>query len=59
MSLSKYQESIYEICTVLSEQEDLKVTVKQSGKGALLVGVCTFGGGLVAGPIGMAVGEYK
>lgn len=51
------QESIFEICAVLSEQENLKVTLEEAGKGALIVGTCSFLGGLFGGPVGLAIGE--
>lgn len=58
MNLMNHRESIFEICTVLSEQENLKVTLEEAGKGALMVGVCTFLGGLLGGPVGIAIGKF-
>lgn len=57
MSLFAHQESIFELCATLSEIEDLKVTLVESGKGALIVGFSTFLGGLLGGPIGLALGK--
>lgn len=41
---------------ILSDDRNLRVTIRQSGKGALICGASCFVGGLVAGPVGMAVG---
>lgn len=56
-TLRANQDSIFEICAVLSEEENLKVTLGEAGKGALMVGACTFLGGLLGGPIGLAIGK--
>lgn len=58
MNLMVHQESILEICSVLSEQENLQVTLVESGKGALKVAFCSFLGGVLGGPIGLAVGKF-
>lgn len=58
-SLRVHQNSIFEICAVLSEQEKLKVTLEEAGKGALMVGACAFLGALFGGPIGLAVGKFR
>ncbi|XP_066249735.1 protein C19orf12 homolog [Euwallacea similis] len=50
------KDDLMEICRILAEQEDLKVTVTESGKGAMMAAAGVFIGGLVAGPIGMAIG---
>lgn len=41
---------------ILVDNHNLRVTVKNSGKGALICGACSFIGGLVAGPVGLAAG---
>lgn len=41
---------------ILADNHNVRVTVKQSGKGAIVCGVCSFIGGLIAGPLGLAVG---
>lgn len=50
------REPLIEICEVLAEQEELKVTCKLAAKDALMVGCGAFAGALIAGPIGIAVG---
>lgn len=52
------QDSIFEICAVLSENENLKVTLQEASKGALLVGLFAFVGGLLGGPVGLAIGKF-
>jgi len=44
------------LVTDMMGDRQIKVTVKQSVKGAMVVGACSFLGGLVAGPVGLAVG---
>lgn len=46
------------LCSV-SEQRKMKAAVKHSGKGALVTGAVAFVGGLVGGPPGLAVGEFR
>lgn len=41
---------------VLADNENMRVTLKQSGKGGLIAGICCFIGGVVGGPIGLALG---
>lgn len=38
--------------------QDMKVTVNSSGKYAMIVGGSTFLGGIIAGPPGLALGNY-
>nr|XP_033798083.1 protein C19orf12 homolog [Geotrypetes seraphini]XP_033798084.1 protein C19orf12 homolog [Geotrypetes seraphini] len=40
----------------ISEQQQMKVAIKQSSKGALMVGAAAFLGGLLGGPPGIAIG---
>ncbi|XP_028665499.1 protein C19orf12 homolog [Erpetoichthys calabaricus] len=49
-------DDVMRLCCDLSEQQKMKVAIKQSGKGALLAGASAFVGGLVGGPPGIAVG---
>ncbi|XP_050292746.1 protein C19orf12 homolog [Anthonomus grandis grandis] len=48
--------NLIEVCSTLAEQENLKVTITSSAKGALYVGAATFIGGVLGGPLGMAAG---
>lgn len=41
---------------VLADREDVRVSVKQSAKGAIICGTCCFVGGLLLGPPGLALG---
>lgn len=41
---------------VLSDDHNIRVAVQHSSRGALICGASCFVGGLVAGPIGMAIG---
>lgn len=41
---------------VLADNKNIRFTVKQSGKGAAVCGAMCFIGGLIAGPVGLAVG---
>ena len=49
-------EDILKIITVLGDDENLRITVKQSAKGGLIAGISCAVGGLIAGPPGLAVG---
>ena len=49
-------EDILKIITTLGDDENLRITVKQSAKGGLIAGVSCAVGGLIAGPPGLAVG---
>ncbi|XP_044744232.1 protein C19orf12 homolog [Coccinella septempunctata] len=50
------QDQIIDICTVLSEQEQLNVTVKEAGKGFLIAGTGAAVGTLLGGPAGLFIG---
>lgn len=41
---------------ILTDDHNVRVTVKQSARGALVCGASCFVGGLLAGPVGMAIG---
>lgn len=45
-----------EAVATLMDDHNLRVSIQQSGKGALVCGACSFIGGLLAGPVGLAVG---
>ncbi|CAH2005899.1 unnamed protein product [Acanthoscelides obtectus] len=50
------REPLIEACQILAEQEDLKVTVKEASKGALIAGFGAFCGAILGGPPGLAIG---
>ncbi|KAJ8930536.1 hypothetical protein NQ314_016649 [Rhamnusium bicolor] len=50
-------DAIIEVCEVISQQEHLKVTIKQTAKGAVITGLGALSGGLLGGPVGMAIGK--
>ena len=47
---------ILTVITTLCDDEGLKVTVKGSAKGGLIAGATSAVGGLVLGPLGLAIG---
>uniref|UniRef100_A0A0K8TQN5 Putative conserved plasma membrane protein n=1 Tax=Tabanus bromius TaxID=304241 RepID=A0A0K8TQN5_TABBR len=47
---------VIDAVSVLTDDANMKVTLKQSGKGAIICGATCFVGGIVGGPIGLAVG---
>ncbi|XP_056641135.1 protein C19orf12 homolog [Diorhabda sublineata] len=47
---------IMEMCQILAEQEQLKVTIQESVKAGFLAGCGAIMGGLMGGPIGIALG---
>lgn len=51
----RYQDIIH-LLSVLSEEEGIKVSMKESGKGALVAGFIAGLGGLLLGPPGLAIG---
>lgn len=52
------QRDIIQICELLSEQENLKVCVSESLKGACYAFGGTLLGGLLGGPVGLFAGNY-
>ena len=51
-------EDVMRLLTSISEDANLRVTVKESLKGGVIAGCITAAGGLAAGPVGLAVGQY-
>ncbi|KAI7802190.1 protein C19orf12 homolog isoform X1 [Triplophysa rosa] len=49
-------DDVMKLCCELSTNQQVKATVKQSGKGAVAAGGLAFAGGLIGGPLGIAVG---
>ncbi|KAI5623855.1 protein C19orf12-like, partial [Silurus asotus] len=56
-SMSPRIDDVMKLCCELSANQQLKTTVKHSGKGALTAGGLAFAGGLFGGPLGIAVGS--
>lgn len=51
-------DDVMKLCCELSANQQIKTTVKGSGKGAAAAGGLAFAGGLMGGPLGIAVGEF-
>lgn len=41
---------------ILADNHNMRVTLRQSGKGAAICGAICFIGGLIGGPVGLAIG---
>lgn len=52
-------EDVMKLCCELSANQQIRTTVKGSGKGAAAAGGLAFAGGLVGGPLGIAVGKWS
>lgn len=50
------RDEIISVVAQLAEQENLQVTVKESAKGACIVGSSAFAGGILGGPVGLCIG---
>lgn len=50
-------DDVMKLCCELSANQQVKTAVKQSGRGAAAAGGLAFAGGLIGGPLGIAVGE--
>lgn len=50
-------DDVMRLCCEISAQEEIKVAVKGSAKGAMVAGGTAFVGGLLGGPAGIAVGR--
>lgn len=48
---------VLSLVTQVCENEDLRVPIKESLKGGLIAGTTTTIGGLLGGPMGLAIGE--
>ncbi|KAM9409724.1 protein C19orf12 homolog [Pholidichthys leucotaenia] len=49
-------DDVMRLCCEVSAQNEIKVAIRSSAKGAMMAGGSAFVGGLVAGPAGIAVG---
>lgn len=52
-------DDVMQLCCELSANHQIRATVKGSSKGAAAAGGLAFAGGLVGGPLGIAVGQWK
>lgn len=50
-------DDVMKLCCELSANQQVQATVKGSSKGAAAAGGLAFAGGLVGGPLGIAVGQ--
>lgn len=50
-------QELLSLITQLCDEQNLQVTVKESLKGGVIAGSTTVVGGMLAGPIGLAVGK--
>lgn len=50
-------DDVIQILSILADEANLRVTVKESLKGGLITGLTTVLGGLIGGRIGLAVGK--
>lgn len=51
-------DDVMKLCCELSANQQVQTTVKGSSKGAATAGGLAFAGGLVGGPLGIAVGQW-
>ncbi|XP_023167190.1 protein C19orf12 homolog [Drosophila hydei] len=47
---------LMEAIAIIADERNIRVAVKQSGKGTAICAACCFAGGLLMGPVGLAVG---
>ena len=52
-------EPVIHALRTISEEKELQICVTESLKGGLVAGVSTVIGGLLAGPVGLAIGSFK
>lgn len=52
-------DDVMKMCCELSANQQIQTTVKGSSKGAAAAGGLALAGGLVGGPLGIAVGQWK
>lgn len=50
---------VMRLCCELSANQQVQTTVRGSGKGAAAAGGLAFAGGLIGGPLGIAVGRWR
>lgn len=47
---------LMEAIAIVADEQNIRVAVKQSAKGTAICAACCFAGGLLMGPVGLAVG---
>lgn len=52
-------DDVMKLCCKLSAHHQIRATVKGSSKGAVAAGGLAFAGGIVGGPLGIAVGQWN
>lgn len=57
-SMGQRVDDVMRLCCELSANQQVQTTVKGSSKGAATAGGLAFAGGLVGGPLGIAVGQW-
>lgn len=57
-SMCQRVDDVMKLCCELSANQQVQTTVKGSSKGAATAGGLAFAGGLVGGPLGIAVGQW-
>nr|CAA16811.1 EG:171E4.4 [Drosophila melanogaster] len=50
---------LMEAIAIVADERNVRVAVKQSGKGAAICAACSFAGGMLLGPVGLAVGGAR
>lgn len=50
---------VMKLCCELSAHHQIRATVKGSSKGAAAAGGLAFAGGIIGGPLGIAVGKWE
>lgn len=51
-------ETILKICEILSEEEDISTTMKETAKGTGITGLATLAGALLLGRKGLVAGKF-
>lgn len=52
-------DDVIRMCCEVSSNQQMKAAVRSSGKGAVVAGGSAFVGGLLLGPVGIAVGKIN
>lgn len=57
VNMSSRMETVLKICEILSEEEDITKTLKESAKGTGITGLATLAGALLLGRKGVLAGK--